>query len=46
MELSLRDLSGEASRVLGREFLSPFGMYELLALASTEYGRVGERELE
>ena len=39
--LSLRDWYGAISGVLGREFLWPFGMYELMGLPNGEYGEVG-----
>ena len=44
--LSLRDLYGAVSRALGHELLPPCGMYELLALAISDYDEVGGQWME
>ena len=40
--ISLRDCFGDISRVMRRQILSPFEMYEPLALTSEEYDVIGE----
>ena len=40
LAIHIVELFEDAAKVLGRQFLSPFGMYELLSLTSQLYGGV------